>query len=67
MAGADTTVFVARNTGGAEVGMGSVKVQTPEFGEVKRMFTRPEIRGTGLGRIILSALEGEAGAGDCEC
>jgi putative acetyltransferase len=60
MAGADTTVFVLRGEDGAAIGMGSVKVHTPEFGEVKRMFTRPDVRGTGLGRLILNAVEAEA-------
>jgi putative acetyltransferase len=62
MAGADTSVFVLRREDGAAVGMGSLKVHTPAFGEVKRMFTRPEMRGTGLGRIILNAVEAEARA-----
>ena len=61
MSGPDTTVFVVRG-GGAAVGMGSLKIHDPKFGEVKRMFTRPEARGTGLGRIILDAVEGEARA-----
>ena len=57
MAGADTTVFVLRGEDGAAIGMGSVKVHAPDFGEVKRMFTRPAVRGTGLGRIILNSVE----------
>jgi putative acetyltransferase len=60
MAGADTTVFVLRSGDGAAIGMGALKTHNPEFGEVKRMFTRPQIRGTGLGRIILNAVEAEA-------
>jgi putative acetyltransferase len=60
MAGADTRVFVARNENGAAIGMGSLKVHSAEFGEVKRMFTLPEIRGAGIGRIILNAVEAEA-------
>jgi putative acetyltransferase len=60
MAGADTTVFVLRSGDGVAIGMGTLKVHDPEFGEVKRMFTRPQIRGTGLGRIILNSVVTEA-------
>ncbi len=60
MAGADTTVFVARDNDGKAIGMGALKVHDHEFGEVKRMFTSPDIRGTGIGRVILTAVEGEA-------
>ena len=60
MSDADTTVFVLRGGDGAAAGMGSLKVHDQEFGEVKRMFTRPEIRGAGMGRVILDAVEAEA-------
>lgn len=60
MAGEDTSVFVVRNEGGAAIGMGSLKVHSAEFGEVKRMFTCPEIRGAGIGRVILNAVESQA-------
>jgi putative acetyltransferase len=60
MAGADTTVFVARDASGAAVGMGSLKVEDAQLGEVKRMFTNPSVRGAGAGRLILKAVEAEA-------
>ena len=60
MAGADTTVFVLRGLDRAAIGMGALKIHKAGFGEVKRMFTRPDLRGTGLGRIILNAVEDEA-------
>jgi putative acetyltransferase len=60
MAGRDTTVFVVRDASGKAVGMGSLKVEDAALGEVKRMFTAPDVRGTGLGRVILDAVEAEA-------
>lgn len=53
MAEPHTTVFVARNSKGEAVGMGSLKVHGPELGEVKRFWTRPIVRGTGVGRQLL--------------
>lgn len=50
---------VARNADGAAVGCGAMVV-TPEFAEVKRMYVRPEARGQGLARRVLSLLEQEA-------
>jgi putative acetyltransferase len=57
IADSDTTLFVARNEAGRAVAMGALKVHDGEMGEVKRMFTRPEVRGTGLGRDILARVE----------
>ena len=45
MAGADTTVFVARDAAGRAVGCGALKVHSTELGEIKRMFTEPQVRG----------------------
>jgi putative acetyltransferase len=47
---------VARDADGAAVGCGAMVV-TPEFAEVKRMYVRPEARGQGLARRVLSMLE----------
>lgn len=57
MAEPHTTVFVARDEGGAAVGMGSLKVHDAQLAEVKRMWTRPPARGTGVGRLLLQAVE----------
>ncbi|WP_196258521.1 GNAT family N-acetyltransferase [Pelagibacterium limicola] len=57
MAGADTTVFVARDEAGRAVGMGALKVIDGELGEVKRMYTLPEVRGRRVGVLILDAIE----------
>jgi len=50
---------VARNADGAALGCGAM-VMTPQFAEVKRMYVRPEARGRGLARRMLSLLEQEA-------
>ncbi|ORE92767.1 GNAT family N-acetyltransferase [Aurantimonas sp. 22II-16-19i] len=60
MAGADATVFVARDETGTAVAMGSLKVHDAETGEVKRMYAEPHLRGRGLGRAILTAIEAKA-------
>ncbi|MEX6507907.1 GNAT family N-acetyltransferase [Jiella sp. M17.18] len=60
MAGADTTVFVVRDGAGTAVGMGALKAHPGGVGEVKRMFTEPAVRGSGLGRLILTAIETKA-------
>lgn len=60
MAEPSTTVFVARDAACRAVGMGALKIHSPELAEVKRMFTRPETRGTGIGRKLLDAIEGAA-------
>ncbi|MFP9137505.1 GNAT family N-acetyltransferase [Devosia sp. XGJD_8] len=56
MAGADTTLFVARDESGKAVGMGALKVHSAELGEVKRMFTDPEVRGKRIGSALLDAI-----------
>jgi GNAT superfamily N-acetyltransferase len=38
------------------VGIGCLKRLLPDVGEIKRMYVRPESRGTGLGRALLEAL-----------
>ena len=56
MAESDTTLFVARDETGKAVGMGALKVHSPELGEVKRMFTDPEVRGKRIGSALLEAI-----------
>ena len=55
---------VARATHGHAVGCGAIVVQ-PMFGELKRMFVRPEQRGQGVAKAILAFLEAEAFAKNC--
>jgi len=60
MADSDTTLFVARDESGKAVGMGALKVHSAELGEVKRMFTVPEVRGQRIGSALLEAIVGLA-------
>jgi putative acetyltransferase len=57
MAQPDTTVFIARDAGGAAIGMGALKRHPGGMGEVKRMYTKPETRGLGVGRAIVAEIE----------
>ncbi|MDX8517633.1 GNAT family N-acetyltransferase [Mesorhizobium dulcispinae] len=56
MAGADTTVFIARENGLA-VGCGALKRHDGVVGEVKRMYTRPSHRGQKIGAQIVERVE----------
>lgn len=58
MAGDDTTVFVARDEAGKAIGIGALKVHSADLGEVKRMFTDPEVRGKRIGSALLDAIVG---------
>jgi putative acetyltransferase len=55
MAEADTTVWVARE-GGRAVACGALKRHGVRIGEVKRMYTRPEWQGQGIGRRVLGEI-----------
>ena len=57
MAEPNTTLFVARDEASRAVGMGALCVHGPEMGEVKRMWTDPEIRGKRVGSSLLNAIE----------
>ena len=52
-----TTLFVARDGEGKALGMGALKVHDEALGEVKRMYTRPAARGTGVGWQLLQQVE----------
>ena len=56
MAQPDTTVFIARRNGEA-IGMGALRRHADGVGEVKRMFTKPEARGLGVGEAIVAEIE----------
>lgn len=62
MAGPDTTVFVARDEGGKAVGCGALKMHEDGVGEVKRMFTLPEVRGKRVGSVLVDAIVDQARA-----
>lgn len=55
---------VARDGAGAAVGCGAV-VLTPAYGELKRMYVHPALRGQGVARKLLDLLEAQAGARGC--
>jgi putative acetyltransferase len=57
MAGADTTVFVARDEHGRAVACGALRRDADGVGEVKRMYTMPEAQGQGIGGRILEQIE----------
>ena len=57
MAEPTVTCFVARDGTGRAVGMGSLKDHGGGLGEVKRMYTLPEIRGQGVGSLLLRRIE----------
>lgn len=59
MAKRHTTVFVARDEEGQAVAIGALR-RHGDVGEVKRMFTRPENRDSGIGGMILARIELEA-------
>ncbi len=50
------TLFVARDAAGQAVGMGALKQHDAGLGEIKRMFTRPEIRGQRVGVALLQRI-----------
>ena len=52
-----TTLFVARDENENAVGMGALKLHDEQMGEVKRMYTRPQVRGSGVGYKLLRAVE----------
>ncbi|MGV3619263.1 MAG: GNAT family N-acetyltransferase [Archangium sp.] len=52
--------FLLVRVGGRPRGCGAVKVLEHGIGEVKRMWIHPELRGRGMGRALLDALESRA-------
>jgi GNAT superfamily N-acetyltransferase len=52
----DVAFFVLR-VDSAPAGCGGVKIYQEGYGEVKRMFIRPQFRGQGLSKLMLSHLE----------
>jgi GNAT superfamily N-acetyltransferase len=52
-------VLIARR-GGVAVGCGAVKLGQPTIAEIKRMWVAPHMRGRGIGRQLLAALEARA-------
>ena len=57
MAEPTVTVFVARDSDGRPLGMGALKDHGGGLGEVKRMYTLPEVRGKRVGSLLLRRIE----------
>ncbi len=57
MAEPGMTVFVARDDTGRRLGMASLKDHGDVLGEVKRMYTLPEVRGQRVGSALLCRVE----------
>jgi putative acetyltransferase len=55
----DVVFAVARDSGGRAMACGAVVV-SPRYGELKRMYTRPECRGQGIAKALLGFLEAQA-------
>jgi N-acetylglutamate synthase-like GNAT family acetyltransferase len=54
--------FLVVHREGAPVGCGALRLLDAETAELKRMYVAPAVRGTGLGRRLVAALEAEARA-----
>lgn len=52
--------FLLATMDGEPVGCGAVRRIAERTGEIKRMYVRPAVRGSGVGRALLEALEDEA-------
>jgi putative acetyltransferase len=55
----DVLFAVARDAAGVSVGCAAI-VMKPEYGEVKRIYVRPQARGQGLARRLIETLEQKA-------
>lgn len=55
---------VVRDTAGSPVGCGAVVIK-PEYGEIKRVYVRPQARGKGVARRLMEALEAKAVQNGC--
>lgn len=52
--------FFVLRTDGQAAGCGGIKFIGTEYGELKRMYVRPQFRGAGFGRLILHRLAAHA-------
>ncbi len=49
---ADSVAFFVIRDDGSPAGCGGIKFFGTEFGEIKRMYVRPQLRGSGLGKLM---------------
>ncbi|HEY0512950.1 MAG TPA: GNAT family N-acetyltransferase [Thermoanaerobaculia bacterium] len=59
---AEDVAFFLLRTDGTPAGCGGIKWVGSEYGEIKRMYVRPEFRGSGLAKLMLAHLEAHARA-----
>jgi ribosomal protein S18 acetylase RimI-like enzyme len=53
---ADSVAFFVIRDNGAAVGCGGIKLFGTEYGEIKRMWVRPQYRGVGYAKLMLDYL-----------
>ena len=56
----DAVAFFVIREGDAPAGCGGIKLFGTEYGEIKRMWVRPQFRGRGFGKLMLDHLAGYA-------
>ena len=61
----DVLFAVVRDATGTPVGCGAIVIK-PEYGEVKRMYVRPQSRGQGFARGLIETLEAKARELGCQ-
>jgi GNAT superfamily N-acetyltransferase len=59
---AQAVAFFVLRDDGAPAGCGGVQVFGDEYGELKRMYVRPQFRGLGFGKLLLNHLADHARA-----
>jgi len=60
----DVLFAVARDAAGAAIGCGAIVVK-PAYGEIKRVYVRPQARGRGAARGLMEALHRQAARQGC--
>jgi len=61
---ADAVAFFVIRDSGAPAGCGGIKLFGTEYGEIKRMWVRPQFRGLGYGTLMLDHLAAYAATHD---
>src|SRR5215210_3725905 len=61
---AETVVFFLIRYNDTPAGCGGIKLFGTEYGEIKRMYVRPQFRGRGFGKLLLNHLADYARAQD---
>src|SRR5262245_1730687 len=53
---AESVAFFVLRSDGVPAGCGGIKLFGAEYGELKRMYVRPQFRGRGFGKLLISHL-----------